>query len=70
MLDKDRKTTVALSVFHVKASRDEVYNTTLQLLRLVIVNELRHQKFDSLHTFICVLFDYFCPLFTTIPLEC
>ena len=43
---QDNSSIVSVSCKGLQGSRDEVYNTTLQLLRLMIVNELHHQNFD------------------------
>ena len=53
---------VSVSCKGLQGSRDEVYNTILQLLRLMIVNELHHRKFDLYGTCFFVTFSYSLPI--------
>ena len=58
---QDDSSVVSVSCKGLQGSRDEVYNTTLQLLRLIIVNEVRYQKFAFARTLFCVTLSNFLP---------
>ena len=57
----DNSSIVSVSCKGLQGSRNEVYNTTLQLLRLVIVNELRYQKYQFATTYWCSAFNHVMP---------
>ena len=58
---QDNSSIVSISCKGLQGSRNEVYNTILQLLRLVIVNELRYPTHSDAYILLGVIFNRLLP---------